>query len=129
MPSGACQVRSRPFTSLEARACQAAGVGFLSLISKISVRGGRGPSNLSAHVTPDLIRGPPSLACLPNGRWMQDQVRHDEWLQCASFGVSINSTRTPPISLGCTTMTGVDRKSVVSGKSVSVSGDLGGRRL
>src|SRR3546814_9024851 len=93
MPSGVCQVRSRPFTSLEARACQSAGVGFLSLISKISVRGGRGPSNLSAHVTPDLIRGPPSLACLPNGRWMQDQVRHDEWLQCASFGVSINSTR------------------------------------
>src|SRR3546814_18176805 len=51
--------------------------------------------------------GPPSLACLPNGRWMQDHVRHDEWLPCASFGVSLNSTRTPPISLGCTKMTGV----------------------
>ena len=86
-PRACARSRSLPFTSLAAAASQSALVGFLSVIPRSSRRAERS-------------RGSPAL--MP-----ASPLAMSERAQCASFGVSINSTSTPPMSFGWTKITSV----------------------
>ena len=84
-PRACARSRSLPFTSFAAAASQSALVGFLSVI----------------HFVPRRRPGVQSCAVGPGLR------RATRRCQCASFGVSIISTSTPPISFGWTKITSV----------------------